>query len=602
MKELALLRGYLGQHRRLIVTAVLVSLLLAIADVPFPFFIKRVIDDVLRSPRHRHFLHFDIGWERTTELWIIFGLFLVNAAAKGVLAFTQRVVTERVGQGVIKDLRRDLFSHLQSLDLTFFKESSTGQLMLRFIGDITSVLDLVTDGILRVLMDSMTIATVVLVLFLMNWRLALITCSVLPLYVWPFVRWSPRVRQFGHAVRDERARLSGNLQEKIAGIAVVKAFGQEPREQARFEQIAENLRGLEVERARWSGRVNGSTLSVVALCGALILCVGGRLTMEPGMTRGDLMAFYVLATLLFPPLKRLSRTNDVYQAAVVALDRIREFFEVAPERIEKQGGAPLRVTSGEVEFDHVTFAYPEDSPVLEDLSFRVKGGQVVALVGPNGCGKTTLVSLVPRFFEAASGTIRIDGQDISQVDLHSLREQVGIVGQDTQLFSGTVRDNIAYARPTASPEEIDEAARVANASDFIGRFRHGIDQKVGERGSKVSGGQRQRIAIARAVLRNPRILILDEATSAVDSESEALIQEALLRVMQGRTTFVIAHRVSTVRRADLILVMEKGRILESGTHSELLHQGGAYTRICREQLISDEPTTDPLAPVRTALA
>ena len=588
MRELESLKPYLRPHRRLIAAAVGIATLLAVVDVPIPYYIKHIIDDVLRTKPHRHFFGFETKLDKVELLHLIFACLVVNALVKGLLVLWQRVLTERVGQQVIYDLRGDLYRHLQGLDLTFFRESSTGQVMLRFLGDINSVLDLITDGIMRVYMDSVTVVAVVVLLFFMNVPLALLTCAFLPFYVLPFVRWSPRIRDVSHRARDERGKLSGNLQEKIAGIGVVKAFGQEPREEAHFDGLAGKLRDLMVDRARWSGKLNGAAQAAIALCAAVILWVGGLRVMDVGFTRGDLMAFYVLATLLFTPLRRLAKVNDTYQQAVVALQRIREFREGTVGHVERSGEGTLTVTRGDVVFENVTFRYPEDHPVLEDLSFEVAGGQVVALVGPNGAGKTTLVSLLPRFFEANAGRILIDGQDIRNVSLPSLRERIGIVSQDTLLFSGTIAENIAYGKPDATPEEIREAARVANAVEFIEGFRRGFEQRVGERGARLSGGQRQRIAIARAILRDPSLLILDEATSAVDSESETAIQEALNRAMRGRTTFVIAHRVSTVRRADVILVLERGRIVERGTHDELLRGNGAYARICREQLISDE--------------
>jgi subfamily B ATP-binding cassette protein MsbA len=602
MNELKLIRPYLRPHRRLIVGAVIVSLLLAVADIPIPYYIKHIVDDVLRSSRQRELFGVNVPWDRVTLMHVIFGLLLLTAAIKGVLVFAQRVLTEQVGQSVVHELRKDLYGHLQALDLAFFRESSTGQLMLRFMGDVNSVLDLVTDGVLRVMMDAATILAVVACLFAVNPYLALIALCFVPVYVWPFVRFSPRIREVSHQARDERAHLSGTLQEKVAGIAVVKAFAQEPRELEHFTGQSLALRDLMIERARWSGRLNGVAQFAVALCAALILYLGGLRAMGPGMTRGDLMAFYVLATLLFAPLRRLARVNETYQQAVVALGRIREFREGSAGHRECGGPGQLVVTRADVAFDDVTFCYPEDHPVLDRVSFRAEGGHIVAIVGPNGAGKSTLVSLIPRFFDAQQGTVSIDGQDVRGVSLESLRGAIGVVSQDTMLFSGDIRSNIRYGRPEATDAEVEEAARIANATEFIERFRRGFDQRVGERGSKLSGGQRQRIAIARAVLRDPRILILDEATSAVDAESETLIQEALDRAMRGRTTFVIAHRISTVRRADLILVLERGRIVETGTHAELLRRGGAYARICREQLIADDPghPEGPLSMARVA--
>jgi len=413
--------------------------------------------------------------------------------------------------------------------------------------------------------------------------------------VWPFVRWNPRIRDASHETRNARAHLSGNLQEKLAGIGIVKAFGQEGREQRHFEELSSEVRDHAVQRAVWSGKLNGAAQASIALCAAFVLYQGALYTMKPGMTRGQLMAFYVLVSLLFAPLRRIARVSETVQNAIVSLERINEFLRSTGSHQERSGPGTLRVTQAEVEFENVTFCYPEGHPVLDNLSFRIPGGQVVALVGHNGAGKTTLVSLLPRFFEADAGRVLVDGQDIREVSLPSLRDRIGIVSQDTMLFSGTIRENISYGRPDASEEEILEAARVANALEFILEHKKGLDRKVGERGGKLSGGQRQRIAIARAVLRDPAILILDEATSNVDSESETLIRDALNRLMEGRTTFIVAHRISTVQRADRIIVLESGRIVESGTHQELLGNNGHYTRLCNEQFISDHPASAQLA-------
>ncbi|HEU4402543.1 MAG TPA: ABC transporter ATP-binding protein, partial [Candidatus Polarisedimenticolia bacterium] len=385
--------------------------------------------------------------------------------------------------------------------------------------------------------------------------------------------------------RHERSALSGNLQEKIAGAVVVKAFHQEAAEEQLVTGQTGRLRDWLIAKARVGGRLTALANVAVALGGALVLWIGGGIVLDGGLTKGGLMAFYALAAMLFPPLRRLARTNETYQAARVSLDRILDFLDETEPLKERTGTRELRVTKGSVRFDDVRFSYTPGVPVLRGIDLEVDGGQVVALVGPNGAGKTTLLSLLPRFIEPDGGSVRIDGQDLRDLTLASLRRQIGIVTQEPFLFSGTIEANIRYGRPEATEEEVWLAARVANAFDFIGALPEGFRTEVGERGQRLSGGQVQRIALARAVINNPPLLILDEATSAVDAESERLIREALLRLMQGRTTFVIAHRISTVQRADRILVMDGGRIVEEGRHETLFHSNGLYTRICREQLL-----------------
>src|SRR2546422_1257726 len=457
--------------------------------------------------------------------------------------------------------------------------------MLRFMGDISAILDMITDGFLRALMDATTILTVATVILVLNWRLALVVMSVLPFYALTFIRFSPALRRTGRKARHERVALSGTLQEKIAGRVVVKAYHQEAAEEALVESQTARLRDWLIEKARIGGKLAALANVAVAIGGALILWIGGNDVLNERMTKGGLMAFYALAAMLFPPLRRLARTNETYQAARVSLDRILDFLDETTPLKERDGAMELTVTRGDVLFEDVRFSYVPGVPVLRGISVAIDGGQVVALVGPNGSGKTTLLSLLPRFIDPDGGRVLIDGSDLREATLASLRRQIGIVTQEPFLFSGTIEDNIRYGRPGASEEEVWQAARVANAFDFIGSLPRGFRTEVGERGQRLSGGQIQRIALARAVINNPPILILDEATSAVDAESDRLIREALLRLMQGRTVFVIAHRVSTGQRADKILVMDAGQIVEEGRHEALYLKNGLYTRICREQLL-----------------
>ena len=587
--EIRRLLPYARPHRVLFGATLLVSVALAVIDVPLPFFLKKVIDAVLRRHESLHIFGLDLPPHQF--LLVIFASLVGLAFAKGILTYLQRTASETMGQRMIYELRLDLYRHLQSLSMPFFKNASTGRIMLRFMGDINAVLDMITDGFLRALMDGITIVTVACVTLVLNWRLALVVMSVLPFYALTFIRLSPALRRTGRKARHERVALSGTLQEKIAGRVVVKAYHQEAAEEALVESQTARLRDWLIEKARIGGKLTALANVAVAIGGALILWIGGNDVLNDRMTKGGLMAFYALAAMLFPPLRRLARTNETYQAARVSLDRILDFLDETTPLKEKDGARELTVTRGDVRFEDVRFSYVPGVPVLRGIDVGIEGGQVVALVGPNGSGKTTLLSLLPRFIDPDGGRVLIDGRDLREATLASLRRQIGIVTQEPFLFSGTIEDNIRYGRPGATEEEVWQAAKVANAFDFIGALPEGFRTQVGERGQRLSGGQIQRIALARAIINNPPLLILDEATSAVDAESDRLIREALLRLMQGRTVFVIAHRISTVQRADRILVMEGGLLVEEGTHDTLYLKNGPYTRICREQLLLERIPT-----------
>jgi len=573
---------YARRHAALFAVTLTASVLLAVIDIPIPFFLKKVLDAVLKH--HEVAMLFGRALTPRSFLFGIFVSLLGLAVFKAVVLYTQRVVSESIGQRMIQELRLDLYAHLQSLSMGFFKGARTGRLMLRLMGDINAVLDMITDGFLRALMDIVTIAAVTATILLLNVKLAVLVLAGLPLYAWAFLRLSPGLRETGRLARRERSELSGHLQETIAGAAVVKAFAQEPVEKLRLASQTERLRDHLIDKARIGGSLAALAHIAIALGGALTLWIGGNAVLDGTMTKGGLMAFYALAAMLFPPMRRLAKTNETLQAARVSLDRILDFFDESTSQAEPRGGTAIDVGHGEVAFENVSFSYIAGTPVLSGVTLHVRAGETVAFVGANGAGKTTLVSLLPRFHDPDAGRVVIDGRDLSDVDPASLRRQVGIVAQQPFLFSGSIAENIRYGKPDATDDDVREAARVANALEFIEALPEGFATDPGERGQRLSGGQVQRIALARAILDNPPILILDEATSAVDAESEALIQEAIARLMTGRTTFVIAHRASTVKRADRIVVMEAGRIVEEGRHDELIARRGAYARLFAEQL------------------
>src|SRR5499426_585300 len=397
----------------------------------------------------------------------LFGIFEALAGlalAKGLLVYYQRTVSETIGQRMVFEMRLDLYRHLQSLSMRWFREARTGKLMLRLMGDINAVLDMITDGYMKALMDSVTVIAVLVSIFVLNWKLAFIVLVAMPIYAAAFLSLNSRLRQSGRAARRERSELSGHLQEKIAGAVIVKAFAQEETESGRVEAQTGRLRDRLIEKAQWGGLLSAVANTTVALGAAMVLWIGGREVLAGMMTKGSLMAFYSLSSMLFPPLRRLAKTNETYQASRISLDRILDFFDDTQPFQERYDGPPLQISRAEVVFEGVAFAYVPEKPVLRDVWLRARPGETVALVGSNGAGKTTLINQLLRFLTPDAGRVLIDGQDVQQVDLRSLRRQIGVVTQETILFSGTILENIRYGLPEATDAEVIEAARIANAA------------------------------------------------------------------------------------------------------------------------------------------
>lgn len=507
-------------------------------------------------------------------------LLVVIFLAQALFSFVNRYNLGFVGERVVTDLRQQLFQHLMGLSLGFFADRRTGEIVSRLTNDVTTLQAAVTENLINLLRQTLTLAGGVIFLFWLDWRLTSLILVGIPIVTLTMVYLGRRIRRASVQVQDNLAEASAVLEESVGGIRVVKSFAREAYELARFSASIEATFAAAMKRVRISA-VLAPIIGFMAFMSITItLWFGSYQVIQGRLSPGDLIAYLIYTMLVAGPIAAFSGLYGQFQAALGATQRLFEFLDIRPEIADAPDAVPLPEIVGQVTFEQVSFEYESDLPVLHDVSLTVQPGQVVALVGPSGAGKTTLVNLIPRFYDVTGGRITIDGQDIRQVTGLSLRQQIGIVPQEAALFSDTIAENIRYGNLEATQAEIETAARAANAHEFIVEMARGYDTLVGERGIKLSGGQRQRLAIARAILKNPRILILDEATSSLDSEAEHLVQEALERLMKSRTTFVIAHRLSTIVNADWILVLDRGRIVEQNTHAQLLTlEGGLYRKL-----------------------
>ncbi|PYI52520.1 ABC transporter ATP-binding protein [Paenibacillus flagellatus] len=518
---------------------------------------------------------------------------LGTALLLGLFGYLSSVTMATVGQRAVYDLRNELYRHMQSLDMAFFDRNRTGDLMSRVTSDVNMLQQLVSSGMMQILTDAFTFFAIALYMLYVDWQLTLLMLATFPLMLYTTRKFSKRIRASFKTVQQSVAEVSNHLQDTLSGIRLIKSFASEDYELERFAERSEtnmkaNLRTVRL-RAIYEPVID--LLNYVGMVAVLIF--GAWQTIRGDLTVGAIVAFLAYLRLLQNPIRHFSRILNTIQQSAAAYERIVEVLETKPEVVEKADAVPLPPVNGHIVFRGVSFAYRPDVPVLRDFDLTIEPGKVTALVGPSGAGKSTVAHLIARFYDPQAGSIVIDGLDLKDVALKSLREQMGVVSQDIVLFNGTVRDNIRYGKPEATDDEIAAAARAANAHEFIASFPNGYDSEIGERGVKLSGGQKQRISIARAILKNPRLIVLDEATASLDTESEHLIQEALSRLLAGRTCLVIAHRLSTIRSADRIVVMDGGSIAEAGTHEELLARNGKYKKLHDLQFPQEEAGDSP---------
>jgi ATP-binding cassette subfamily B multidrug efflux pump len=582
MGPLIRLRQFIRPYWLQISIALLSTLLLTAASLAVPAIIQRVIDIGLGRG--------DYGFLSVSAL-LILGIGAVQAG----LTYIQGYLSEWIASHIGYDLRNRLYNHIQHLSFSFHDHSQTGQLISRCIEDVRSIERFTGHGVVDLIQLTLLLIGIVTLLFLQQPRLAAIALIPMIPLVLMTTNFGQRIGAYFLKVDNSLGELSAQLQENVSGAQVVRAFAREPYEIRRFDQANRILYNARVTViGEWSKIMPTSSL-LVTLGMILILWFGGQMVLNGQMTIGEVVAFNGYLLLLASPAQQLTWLVNLAGEAVAGVQRTFEVLDTVPEIQTPPQALQMSPLEGRVEFRDVCFHYlGKEVPALDGIRLKVKPNQVIALIGPTGSGKTTLVNLIPRFYEVSQGSVLVDDYDVRTVDLASLRKQIGIVLQTSLLFSTTIAENIAYGRPNANREEIVAAAKAAQAHDFIQGLPDGYETIVGERGITLSGGQRQRVAIARALLMNPRILILDDSTSSVDTETELLIQKALVDLMKNRTTFVIAHRLSTVRRADLILVMDKGRILERGAHEELLQQGGLYRQIYDLQLRDQEQFVDEM--------
>jgi subfamily B ATP-binding cassette protein MsbA len=566
MKDFSKILRYAKPYRKGIIFAFLCLVVTSVITLVLPLIVRNMINVVVVEKNAAALNNLTLDIIGVIAFQMVFGI-------------TQNYILGFVGNRMTADFRMDLFNHIQSLSLRFFQARRVGEIISRMSNDISVIQKALVSIPVAVLRQTVTLVGGLAIVFYLNWKLSGLILIVLPPLMLFARIFGKRLRVLAGQVQDQLARTMVVLEEVFSSIKVVKSYNREEYEKKRFEAGIESAFDAEVKKVKVSAFFGPFVLFLTFLVSALLIWYGGRQVMAGTTTPGELAAFFLYAIIIAGPIGTFVRLYTQIQEALGAIRRVYEILETRPLIVDPENPIVFDKVQGGVEFDHVSFGYNRDILVLKDVSLQVRPGEQVALVGPSGAGKSTVIQLVHRFFDVDSGTIRVDGHDIRDTELKTFLNHVALVPQETLLFGGTIRENILYGKLDATDEELDQAARSANAYDFIKNLNQGYDTVVGEKGVKLSGGERQRIAIARALLKNPKILILDEATSSLDNQSEMLIQDALETLMQGRTTLIIAHRLSTVHNADRIIVLDKGQVVESGNHKELMAHESLYYKL-----------------------
>lgn len=566
MKNYTRLLKYILPYKRRLFEAIVCIIIAAGANLYLPWIIKDMIDKVLAE-------------KDMLMLNVIAAGIVITFLIRGIFYYGQSYLVSFVGERVIIDVREILFKKFQRLPLSYFDRHQTGEIMSYITNDVAALQNALVDRLIELVTESSIFVGSLVMMFLLDWQLSLLTLITVPLVGEAMKIFGRKMKSSGAVIQERLADITALMQESISAVRVVKSFVREDFEIQRFTRENDMNFRAQMKSVQIQSLLTPTVEFLAALAVTVIVWFGGYEVVNGNITAGALVAFLTYAVNLANPVKRISRVYGTIQKAMAGAERVFGIMDMPEAIADKPEAKAMPAVKGYVEFDDVTFGYKDDIPALEHISFKAEPGQMIAFVGPSGAGKSTIANLIPRFYDVNGGAIRIDGQDVRDVTMSSLREQIGIVPQETMLFSTTVRENIRYGRLDATDEELVQAAKDANAHEFIMQLPEGYDTKIGERGLNLSGGQRQRIAIARAILKNPQLLILDEATSALDTESEKIVQAALDRLMVGRTSFVIAHRLSTIFNADQIYVIEKGHIREHGTHEELLALGGLYSSL-----------------------